>query len=184
MIKNAKYDKFFMSNKSKLEAIKLKTKILALALGLMTMLSLTACGTDPETVKFKTEIDDFCTSISEIDTAINSLDAESETAVKELLAYLDELDLKFQYFAKLDFPEEFDYLESLADESGAYMTEAVKSYHEVYSNNSYNETTAEYAKENYSRAYKRVQIIITFLHGEEPENVDWTSNTETENLSN
>ena len=33
---------------------------------------------------------------------------------------------------------------------------------------------AEYAKENYSRAYKRVQIIISFLHGEEPQDPDLT----------
>ena len=55
------------------------------------------------------------------------------------------------------------------------MTEAVKSYHEAYSNGSYNEYTAEYARQNYSRAYKRVQIIITFLHGEEPSDADLTA---------
>ena len=58
------------------------------------------------------------------------------------------------------------------------MTEAVKSYHEAYSNNSYNEYTAAYAKENYTRAYKRVQVIITFLHGDEPKDVDLTSASE------
>ena len=140
----------------------MKSKISALVLGLVTMLSLTACGSDPELTKFKTEMDDFCTSISEIDTAINNIDAESETAINTLLGYLDNLDTEFQDFAALDFPEEFDYLESLADESSEYMTEAVKSYHDAYSDNSYNEYTAAYANENYSSSYKRVQIIITF----------------------
>ncbi len=51
----------------------------------------------------------------------------------------------------------------------------MKSYHEAYSNGSYNEYTAEYARQNYSRAYKRVQIIITFLHGEEPSDADLTA---------
>ena len=78
----------------------------------------------------------------------------------------------FQSFARLDFPEEFDYLEDLADESSQYMTEAVASYHDAYSNGAYNEYTAEYARQNYSRAYKRIQIIITFLHGEHPDDVD------------
>ena len=156
----------------------MKTKIAALALGLVTMLSLTSCGSNPELTKFKTEMDNFCTSISEIDTAINNIDAESDSAIFDLLGYLDDLDTEFQNFAKLDFPEEFDYLESLADESSEYMTEAVKSYHEAYSNNSYNEYTAAYAKENYTRAYKRVQVIITFLHGEEPKDVDLTSVSE------
>lgn len=156
----------------------MKTKIAALTLGLVAMLSFTACGSDPESEKFKTEIDDFCTSISEIDTSINNLDAESENAINELLGYLDELDAEFQDFAELDFPEEYDYLESLADEASDYMTEAVTNYHAAYSDNSYNEYTAEYAKENYSRAYKRIQVIIAFLHGDEPEDADLSEATE------
>ena len=119
-------------------------------------------------------MDDFCTRISEIDTSINSIDAEAENASEELLTYLDDLDIVFRSFAKLDFPEEFDYLEELADESSEYMTEAVQSYHDAFDNNSYNESTAEYARQNYSRAYKRVQIIISFLHGEEPQDPDLT----------
>ena len=156
----------------------MKVKMTALVLGLVTMISLTSCGSDPELTKFKTEMDNFCTSISEIDTSINNLDAESDNAINELLGYLDDLDEEFQKFAQLDFPEEFDYLESLADESSEYMSEAVSSYHEAYSGNAYNEYTASYAKENYSRAYKRVQIIITFLHGDEPTDVDLTMATE------
>ena len=119
-------------------------------------------------------MDDFCNKISEIDTAINNIDAEADNASDELLAYLDDLDIVFQSFARLDFPEEFDYLENLADESSEYMTEAVKSYHDAFGVNSYNESTAEYARQNYSRAYKRVQIIISFLHGEEPQDPDLT----------
>ncbi len=49
-----------------------------------------------------------------------------------LLGYLDQLDTSFQNFARLDFPTEFDYLESLADEASAYMTQRVESYHDAY----------------------------------------------------
>lgn len=150
----------------------MKTKINTIALGLLTAIVLSGCGADPALAQFKNEMDDFCTSISQIDTAINNVDATSETATKELLGHLDRLEAEFQNFAEVDFPEEYDYLENLADEASEYMTTAVTNYHEAYSNNSYNEYTAEYARENYSRAYKRIQIIITFLHGEEPEDVD------------
>lgn len=135
---------------------------------------LTACGEDTELSRFRKSMDDFCTRISEIDDSINHIDAQSDAAVTELLDCLDDLDSTFQDFAQLDFPQEFDYLENLADESSEYMTEAVSSYHMAYSNNSYNEYTAEYAKENYSRAYKRVQIIIAFLHGDVPDDADLT----------
>ena len=93
--------------------------------------------------------------------------------------YLDQLDSAFQDFAALDFPTEFDYLESLADEASEYMTTAVESYHDAYDNGGYNQLTADYAKENYARAYKRIQIIITFLHGEQPEDVNLTTAEET-----
>lgn len=157
----------------------MKKKILAITAGILTACMLTACGKDPKLTQFKEEIDAFCTEISDIDTEINNVDAESENATTELLGYLDQLDVAFQNFATLDFPAEFDYLESLADEASEYMTTAVESYHDAYDNGGYNQLTADYAKENYARAYKRIQIIITFLHGEQPEDVNLTTAEET-----
>lgn len=153
----------------------MKKKLTLLAAALTAALVLAACGEDPAMTQFRNDMDEFCTRISQIDNSINGIDAQSEDAISQLLAYLDDLDLIFRDFAELDFPEEFDYLEELADESSRYMTEAVKNYHEAYSNGSYNEYTAEYARQNYSRAYKRIQIIITFLHGEEPSDADLTA---------
>lgn len=151
---------------------KLKIRILKFFPILLSALMLSACGEDPELTRFRKSIDDFCTRISEIDSDINHVDPEADNAVSQLLGYLDDLDIIFQTFAALDFPEEFDYLEELADDASEYMTEAVKSYHEAYGGDSYNAQMAEYAKQNYSRSYKRIQIIITFLHGEEPDDAD------------
>lgn len=150
----------------------MKNKVRILITAVLATVMLTACGEDPELVKFRKNIDDFCNKIAVIDSAMNNIDAESDGAVAEFLGYLDDLDLVFQSFANLDFPEEFDYLEATADEASQYMTTAAESYHEAYSNGSYNEYTAEYAYGNYSRAYKRIQIIISFLHGETPDDVD------------
>lgn len=150
----------------------LKNKIRSLIAGFLVPVFLAACGEDPELTQFRNSIESFCTEISQIDTAINGIDASSENAVQELLSCLDNLDEAFQGFAELDFPEEFDYLEEIADQAGDYMSTAVSSYHDAYNDGSYDENTAAYASENYSRAYKRVQIIITFLHGETPEDVD------------
>lgn len=129
--------------------------------------------TNPTDVKFKNDVENFCNSISDLDKSINGIDANSDNAPAQLLEYLDEVDMRFKSFADLDFPAEFDYLEKLADEASEYMTEAVSSYHKAFSNHSYNEYTADYAKENYSRAMKRIKIIIAFLNGEtiEDENI-------------
>ena len=133
---------------------------------------LTGCGDDPELAHFRNSMEDFCEKVADIDSSINAIDASSENAPEELLSYLDELDLVFQSLGRLDFPEEFDYLESIADEAGSYMTEAVKSYHEAYKDDSYNAPTADYAGQNYSRAYKRVQIILDFLQGKTPDDAE------------
>lgn len=146
--------------------------VLAAVTAILTAIMLAACGTDPVLSQFKKDMDSFCTKISEIDTAINSIDASTDNATSELLTCLDELDIVFQAFARLDFPEEFDHLESLADESSQFMTEAVKNYHNAYSNGSYNASIADYAKQYYIKAYKRVQIIISCLHGEIPSDPD------------
>lgn len=137
---------------------------------LVGTLMLGGCGQqeDPVTMKFKNDIENFCNSISELDASMNGIDPSSDNAPTQLLQYLDEVDMRFQSFAELDFPEQFDYLEPLADDASKYMTEAVTYYHNSYSNDSYNEYTAEYAQENYSRAIKRIKIIISFLHGETP----------------
>ncbi len=140
--------------------------------GFLLSAFLSACGEDPELTQFRNNIENFCTEISQIDTAINSIDATSEGAVAELLSHLDSLEDAFKGFAELDFPAEFDYLEEIADQAGEYMSTAVSSYHDAYGGEGYDEYIAAYASENYSRAYKRVQIIITFLHGETPEDVD------------
>lgn len=139
----------------------------------LTALSLAACGEDAALSQFRERMDAFCTKVSEIDSSINGIDAQSDSAVSELLACLDDLDSAFRSFAQLDFPKEFDYLEDLAGESSGYMTEAVKSYRDAYEGE-FDEGAAEYARQNYSRAYKRLQIIISFLHGETPSDADLT----------
>lgn len=151
----------------------MQKKLALLAAGLIMTTCLSACGKNSEMTQFKQDIDSFCTDISNIDTSMNNIDATSASAKTQLLGYLDELDEEFIGFAGLDFPEEFDYLETLADESSEYMTEAVNYYHKAYEEtDKYNEEYATYATENYSRALKRVQIIITFLHGDEPTDAD------------
>ncbi|MCM1119564.1 MAG: hypothetical protein NC543_09415 [bacterium] len=135
------------------------------------LLLLAGCGKDPVTAKFNSEINGICENISAIDAKINAIHVEAEEnsiryATSDLLSYLDELEVEFLKFSNLDFPTEFDYLEDMAKEAGTYMKEAVSSYHNAYENG-YDESMEEYARENYSRACKRVQIALALLRGEE-----------------
>lgn len=156
----------------------MKKKLLLLFTVLAVALSATGCGEDPALTKFRKNMDAFCQNISEIDTGINNIDASSENARNELLTYLDQLDQAFQVLGEMSVPEEFSYIEDLADEASSYMTTAVQYYHDAYSNNSYNEYTAEYARANYERACKRMTIIIKLLHGEDISDADVTFSEE------
>ncbi|MBE5865155.1 MAG: hypothetical protein E7292_02930 [Lachnospiraceae bacterium] len=145
----------------------MKNKKASLMAGILIVSALlTGCGADPEITQFKNDLDSFCEKVAELDEAINAIDAEDENATSLALGYLDKLDVEFQNFAEMDFPEEYDYLESLADEAGAYMTESVTSYHSLYESDEYDEDTATYARETSARAFKRVQVILDVLQGE------------------
>ena len=144
----------------------LKNKKYATLAGILFALTLTACGTDPEIIQFKNNMDSFCESVAQINDSINQIDAETDNASSLALAYLDQLDKAFSDFAEMDFPEDYAYLEPLAQEAGQYMQEAVENYHEAYADDDYDEETAEYARENSARAFKRVQVILDVLHGD------------------
>ena len=147
----------------------MKKRIVLMLLLSALGLGITGCGQDKELDTFKTQISDFCESISQLDTDINNIDATDDNASTELLGYLDTMDQEFKELADISFPEEFDYLEGLSDEASEYMTEAASSYHKLYEEDAYSKQLEEYALENYKRAYKRVQIMLTYLQGKEPD---------------
>lgn len=144
---------------------------------LVSVLSFTGCGSDPEITQFKNDLNVFCENVAELDESINNIDAEAENASTLALGYLDKLDKEFQNFAEMDFPEQYDYLEPLADEAGSYMSEAVKSYHTLYESDTFDESTSAYANENSARAFKRVQVILDVLQGEYTTESTNTSNS-------
>lgn len=130
--------------------------------------TLCACGNDPQLTQFKNDLNSFCDSVAEIDDSLNNIDAESDNAADLALDYLDKLEVAFADFAELDFPADYDYLEPVADEAYSYMQEAVSNYHLAYSDEIFNEETANYARENSARAFKRVQVILDIVRGNMP----------------
>lgn len=151
----------------------MKIRHIVILITCMLCLCFTACS-NHELEDFQERFEKFCINVSDLDTSINQIDPDSDTAVADLLKYTDQLNEQFQFLAAMDFPEEFDFLEKLALEAGEYMEEAASSYHEAYANDSFDQAMSDYAFQNYKRAYKRVQIIIIYLHGDEPTEDDLT----------
>lgn len=152
---------------------------------MLCCMAFTGCGNKPsiEITQFHNELNAFCDNIQKIDSAINEIsnitaDEEGlEVATTELMIQLDSLEDEFIKFANMDFPAEYDYLENMADESGSYMSEAVKAYRKAYEEK-YSVGMEDYAQQNYSRAYKRVQFIIDVVNGKDPNASNNSENTD------
>ena len=150
-------------------------KRFAIVLAFVIVALLTGCGKDPSLSRFKSNFDNFCSNVSTLDSSINNIDPKSDKAVSKLLKYMKQMDQQFSAMASLTFPDEFKYLEDLADEAAKYMSEAADAYEKAYEGETYDEAMNDYAFKNYKRAYKRLQIILIYLHGDEPTEADLVS---------
>ena len=88
-----------------------------LLITLVCMMALAGCGEKEELTAFKENINNFYTEVSAIETAISSIDEQSEDAVATLLINLEQMSSQFQQLADMEVPEEFISVESLADEA-------------------------------------------------------------------
>lgn len=147
-----------------------KCRLPALAWLLAALLGLAGCQKSGQSA-FAAEVDAFCGKIQEIDGNMNAIDGANATAPVQLVEQLTLLNTEFQNFSQLDFPAEYDYLEKLSDEAASYMAEALDAYSKAYDGLQFDQAMADYAGENYNRAYKRIRIIVQMLNGETPEDV-------------
>ena len=152
---------------------------------ILCIIILAACSSASESenasnlAEFRSTVDSFCTSIAEADTKINSIDTDADEYNTELINELNTLKTSFSEFAAVDFPEEYDYLEHLADEASDYMNRAVEGYTKVYTDDSLSseqmQTEFDNATEYYNNAFKRIKVIMTFLNGETSEDATVSS---------
>lgn len=158
-----------------------KHKIILL-LTFLTAFFLTGCGKDAELENYKANMNQFFENIRVIDSSINALDPNSETAVSDLLSLLDSMNTSFEQMASLDVPDGFPGVDELADEASEYMSEAVSYYHQAYENG-YNANLEDAARQYYESANVRFQYIVSILHGDIPEEIytyeDETSSEDT-----
>ena len=140
---------------------------------LTTVLCLTACGhtnEEKELADFTSSISSFTASIQDANQQINELDVNDANASQELLSILDGLDEKFKELADLSVPEQYQSIETLADEASKNMTNAVSYFHSAYEGEAFDEQDADVAYQYYTRAMVRIEYIGYVLVGEIPEN--------------
>ena len=140
---------------------------------LTTVLCLTACGhtnEEKELADFSSSISSFTASIQDANQQINELDVNDANASQELLSILDGLDEKFKELADLSVPEQYQSIETLADEASKNMTNAVSYFHSAYEGEAFDEQDADVAYQYYTRAMVRIEYIGYVLVGDIPEN--------------
>lgn len=140
---------------------------------LTTVLCLTACGhtnEEKELADFSSSISSFTASIQDANQQINELDVNDANASQELLSILDGLDEKFKELADLSVPEQYQSIETLADEASENMTNAVSYFHSAYEGEAFDEQDADVAYQYYTRAMVRIEYSGYVLVGEIPEN--------------
>ncbi len=145
------------------------TKYKTILVTLLFAFLLTACGENEELTAYQEDMNTFFERAGEYNDKMYAIDPESDTAVIELLGYLDAYAEDIQWMAELEVPEQFSAVESLADEADENMKEAVALFHAAYDGESYDEGSEQAALEYYDRTNIRIQYIITILHGEIPE---------------
>lgn len=144
-------------------------KCLIIGFCLFFTLLFTACGQDEELTAYQEDMNTFFERAKEYNDKMNAIDSASDTAVIELLGYLDAFAEDIEWMAGLEVPNQFSAVESLADEADENMKEAVVLFHAAYEGDTFDEPSEQAAREYYDRTNIRLQYIITILHGEIPE---------------
>lgn len=145
-------------------------RIIALFLALILL-----CGckeqvdNTPQLKAYKASMINFFEELEEIDSKINVIDPTDQGSLLQLYEQFDALEAEFKKLAEIEVPEEYISNEALAQQAYEYMSQANEYLHQSFTDTSYNQNVLDAALECYRRANKRVQFIITILHGEIPQ---------------
>lgn len=147
----------------------MKHKLMILFVSILLSFSLSGCG-QTSLVDFQNDMDVFLKDITKIDTQMNTIDPNSEDAVKEMLECLDAMNNSFKLLAEIEVPKEFAAIETLADEASEYMNLALQYYNEAFEDSdSYNSAKGDAALQYLQRALVRKEYIAIILQGGTPE---------------
>ena len=117
--------------------------------------------------EYKVNMTEFYDKLSEYDSAINSIDTESEGSKEELLGILDEMNETYQKMGQYEVPSEFSGISEISVEAADYMQKANEYYHLAY-DGEFSAENEMLASQYYERANNRAKVMLQVLHGEVP----------------
>lgn len=144
------------------------------------ILSMTGCGkkgsSTSELKTYKESMEKFCDNLVIIDGEIKGINPDDQNSIDQLFDEFNKLEEEFKTLSEMKIPEEYKITSTLATEAYDYMVQANDYMHQSFSETSYNPYTLEASMECYNRANKRVQYIISILHGQLPQDDNITYN--------
>lgn len=158
-------------SKFEVEELHMKSKILIL-FTILTWL-LTGCGNNTEQVlAFQNELNAVILKMEASHSELEKLDVTSSDASEKALDALSNLQSAFEELANIDVKDDaYAFITDLAVEGSQYMDQAYKLFEEALTAERFDEDTSTLAYQYLERASKRINVIITMLHGEVPEGV-------------
>lgn len=144
-----------------------------IAILLLTLVFLTGCteqvDNTPQLKAYKASMTTFFEELEKIDADINTIDPADQDSIDQLFKQFDALEAQFKKLSEIEVPEEYISNKALGQQAYEYMVQANEYLHQSFTDTSYNQNVLDAALECYRRANKRVQFIITILHGEIPQ---------------
>lgn len=149
----------------------MKSKVLILFT--IFTLFLTGCGSKTEQVlAFQNELNAVILKMEASHNELENLDVSSADASEKALDALANLQSAFEELANIDVKDDaYAFISDLAIEGSQYMEQAYKLFDEALTSERFDEETASLAYQYLERASKRINVIVTMLHGEVPEGV-------------
>ena len=165
---------------------RLYKKLCCIALCTAILVSvLSGCGKPDEALEtFQADMNDFTAAIKQLDTDINNINPTSDDAVKQLLAYYDEMEDEFLNLTTIAVPEDYDSIPRLSQKAYDYMVKAISYYHVAFESEPLDQDILNAATAYYEKAFEFVGYIGQVLMGAEitfQSDIDNTENQNTEN---
>ena len=146
-----------------------KSVLISAITGMLVALLLVGCGRDAALDEYKKNMEQYFANIAALDEYMNAINPETDLDGRQILGYLDQLETLTIEMADFAVPEQFEIVESLADEAAENMTSAVELYHQFYEDEEPNINISDAAYQYYVRANKRIVYVRSILQGNMPE---------------
>ena len=136
---------------------------ISLCVIVLTILLLSGCGTSQkleELQNYRSEMDDFCSSVSSLQSQIDAIEPDSENAQEELLSLLDQLAEISAEAAGFSTPEGYEEAGEMCRRASDYLQEAKGEYHAAFEAEPFDTESFQKGLDSYQSAGRCLSLML------------------------